>query len=325
MTLQQLVEGMENVFGKGKRQEIILEFDLAQKTLCTEVELLKESGELSNITSYTSWALPSDFDTLTDVDFYNSDSEPLYKQNLDIDFQIYVDSNGDKTIYFLSTTNTPLASMPATIDSIVLRYIKTPASITTIDSTVNIDEIEYTAMEAFVRKRMYSKTPMAIGVDRDKSPIVGIDHRSVNYWDNEYYRLKVVAKQRINNLNDTPQDAVYYNHAGNQFFLKKKKEATVNAVTIPSYSSLYTKYVRFSATSPSTLTEIFNLPGGFTGLSYAMDGNDVVVTSTAGFSNETWGRDNQHSAHEYISANEFRFTPEPVTAWGTSIMEIFEY
>jgi hypothetical protein len=322
MTLQQLVEGVEQVFPKKEtgigRTQILKEFDLAQKTLCSEAGLLESSGSLADVDTYTSWSLPSDFVKLKQVDLYDSDGYPLYIGNLSIDFEVY---NGQ--IHFYSTTTTPLASMPSTISYIILRYEKMPSDIESVTSTVNIDEVEYPAMEAFVFKRLFSRVRMPRYVDKNGEIVSAIDSSSLKYWSEEYYRLKVESKRRNNLLDDTVRSATFYKTAGASYFLKRNKEEEISEITIPSYSSLYSKYVRFSATSPGTLTEIYRF--GYGDLTYEMDGNDVKVTSSAEFGVETWGDDTQNSSHAYVDANTFTFTPEPLLDWGTTIIEIWEY
>lgn len=318
MTLQQLVEGVEQMFPTVGRTQIIKEFDLAQKTLCSEAGLIEESGELSDVTSYISWALPSGFVKLNQVDLYDSNGYPLYKENLNIDFEVY-----DGYIHFLSTTSTPLTSMPSSISDIVLRYERMPSDLESVTSTVDIDEVEYPAMEAFVLKRLYSKIPVPKYVDKDGNLVNVIDSTQLKYWDAEYYRLKVEAKRRNNLIDNTKRDSVFYKHAGSSYFLKRTKESSVDTITIPSYSTLYSKYVRIQATSPSTLTEVFKL--GYGDLTYSMDGNDIVITSSGEFDLETWGDDIQNSAHAYVNTNEFRFTPYPELNWGTTVIEIWKY
>lgn len=322
MTLQQLVEGVEQNFPLEEtgvsRTQILKEFDLAQKTLCSEAGLLEESGSLSDVTSYISWSLPSNFVRLNQVDLYDSDGDPLYIENLSMDFEVY-----DGSIHFFSTSTTPLSSMPSTVAYIVLRYEKMPSDIESITSTVDIDEVEYPAMEAFVYKRLYSKVRLPKYVDKDGNVIKTIDTTSLNYWDREYFRLKVEAKRRNNLLDNTERNAVYYKSAGQTYFVKRTKEVSIDTVSIASYSSLYSKYVRFTATSPGTFVEDYK--HGFGDLTYSMDGNDIVIESDDEFTTTMWADDIQNSSFNYVDTGEFRFTPEPLGAWGTTVIELWLY
>ena len=318
MTLQQLIEGVEQVFPTLSRQQIIKEFDIAQKQLCSEAEILEESGSLSDVDTYISWDLPSGFVTLKRVDLYDSSGDPIYIENEDLDFEIY---NGK--IHFFSKTSTALDNIPSTVTYIVLRYSKMPSDLTSINSTVDIDEVEYPAMEALVYKRLFSRIRMPRYVDKNGDVISTIDTTSSKNWGDEYHRLKVEAKRRKNLLDDTIRTSTFYPHTGQVYFRRRTKEASVTTITIPSYSSIYTNYVRFTATSPGTFVE--NYRHGYGDLSYAMDGNDIKVTSSGEFTTSTWGDDTQNSAHRYVSANEFRFTPYPAGAWGVTQCEIWEY
>ena len=85
---------------------------------------------------------------------------------------------------------------------------------------------------------------------------------------------------------------------------------------------LVTKYFRFKAVSPGTLTE--EESSGYGDITMEMDGNNIKLTSDGEFSVYTWADDNQNSSHAYVDADTFIFTPEPYLGWGTIIAEIWE-
>ena len=85
---------------------------------------------------------------------------------------------------------------------------------------------------------------------------------------------------------------------------------------------LYTKYYRFKAVSPGTLTEVAS--SGYGAITLAMNGNDIVVSSTAEFSNKANIDDTQNSSARWVSTSEIRFTPSPALSWGTIYGEIVE-
>lgn len=86
--------------------------------------------------------------------------------------------------------------------------------------------------------------------------------------------------------------------------------------------SLYTKYFRFTATSPSTLTE--DSKSGYGTITMAMDGNDIVITSSGEFEQTVNLDDTQNSSARWVSSSEIRFTPYPFLNWGTIQGEIVE-
>ena len=86
---------------------------------------------------------------------------------------------------------------------------------------------------------------------------------------------------------------------------------------------LYTKFFRFKAVSPSTLTE--EASSGYGDITMAMDSNDIVITSAdSEFLNTVNLDDNQNSSARWVSSSEIRFTPYPFLDWGTIIAEIVE-
>jgi len=84
----------------------------------------------------------------------------------------------------------------------------------------------------------------------------------------------------------------------------------------------YTKFFRFKAVSPSTLTE--EASDGYGDITMAMDGNDIKITSNAEFSSECFLDDNQQSSARWVDSSTIRFTPYPFTNWGTIVGEIWE-
>lgn len=86
---------------------------------------------------------------------------------------------------------------------------------------------------------------------------------------------------------------------------------------------LYTKYFRFKAVSPGTLTQTGS--SGYGTITLAMEDNDIVVTSAdSEFVNTVNLDDTQNSSARWVSASEIRFTPFPFTDWGTLEAEIVE-
>ena len=84
----------------------------------------------------------------------------------------------------------------------------------------------------------------------------------------------------------------------------------------------YTKFFRFNAISPSTLTEEDS--SGYGDITMVMDGNDIKITSDEEFSSECFLDDNQESSARWVDSSTIRFTPYPFGDWGTIIGEIVE-
>lgn len=82
----------------------------------------------------------------------------------------------------------------------------------------------------------------------------------------------------------------------------------------------YTKFFRFKAVSPSTLTELAK--SGYGDITMAMDGDDIVITSDEEFSSSVFLDDTQKSNAVWIDESTIKFTP--VSNWGTIIAEIIE-
>lgn len=83
---------------------------------------------------------------------------------------------------------------------------------------------------------------------------------------------------------------------------------------------LYTKFFRFKAVAPSTLTELAS--SGYGTITMEMDGNDIVITSDGEFDMTINLDDTQNSSARWVDANTIKFTPEPYLDWGTIVGEI---
>lgn len=86
---------------------------------------------------------------------------------------------------------------------------------------------------------------------------------------------------------------------------------------------LYTKFFRFKAVSPSTLTEMAS--SGYGTITMAMSNDEIVVTSAdSEFTSLVNLDDNQNSSAWWVSASEIRFKPYPLSGWGTIEAEIVD-
>ncbi len=86
---------------------------------------------------------------------------------------------------------------------------------------------------------------------------------------------------------------------------------------------LYTKYFRFKAVSPSTLTQTGT--SGYGTITMAMDSNEIVITSADSEFTTTMNLDDiQNSSAWYVSTSEVRFKPLPAGNWGTIVGEIVQ-
>ena len=83
----------------------------------------------------------------------------------------------------------------------------------------------------------------------------------------------------------------------------------------------YSKFFRFKAVSPSTLTELAK--DGYGEITLAMDSGDVVITSTGEFLSTCFLKiNNKDISGKWIDASTIKFYP--YANWGTFVAEIVE-
>lgn len=85
---------------------------------------------------------------------------------------------------------------------------------------------------------------------------------------------------------------------------------------------LYTKFFRFKAVAPGTLTELAS--SGYGTITMEMSGNDIVITSDGEFSQTVNLDDTQNSSARWVDADTIKFTPTPNLDWGTIVGEIVD-
>ena len=141
MNIQPYVESVRKVFPEASFQEIVLQFDTGQKRFVHDTKLYENTADLENIDSNIAWTLPSDWDSLKRIDYYDEDGEPLYVGS---DIHMDVDIEGGY-IYFKSTTGTLLDDAiddDNSLDSVILTYYAKPSAITSVSSSWTVADDE---------------------------------------------------------------------------------------------------------------------------------------------------------------------------------------
>jgi len=236
MTTQNIVENILTVFPQVKEKQVIFDLDDAQKLFCIETGLLETRGSLSAISTSVAWTLPSNFGGLTDVAFYNSDGEPLYNG---VDFSYGWDIEFGK-FYIYSLTSTPITGLDSGIDSVYIHYKKTPTTIASRSTALEIDDQFTKAIEHHLLANYFAKYPTLENGIRDLN--------SASWHQRRYEELRIRAKGFANK--DTGDNvAQNYQHAGSYTLPKRVNDSVLGSTTttqIEALTEIYTKYVRYT-------------------------------------------------------------------------------
>lgn len=202
MTLENIVEQVQQLFPNIQQAQILKEIDIVQKEFVEETGLLEAEGQLEGIDENTMWQLPSDFKVLKRIDYYDVQGYPLDPEGMSYDIE-----RGN--IYFKSTTGEVLLQMPENLVYIVLQYLKVPGNITALTSVLDIPQEFHNAILAKTIERMYARFPVDV-LTKD-GPAKMKDWSAVQYWKGEYRNFVIRAKQQANQASDQrPYDIKIY-------------------------------------------------------------------------------------------------------------------
>jgi len=239
MTTQGIVENILTVFPQVKEKQVIFDLDDAQKLFCTETGILETRGSLSSPSSNVAWSLPSDFVEFTGIVFYDSDGEPLYNG---VDFSYDWDIEFDK-FYIYSLTSTPITGLDSGIDSVYIHYKKTPTTIASRSTALEIDDQFTKAIEHYLLADYFAKYPTLENGIRDLN--------SASWHQRRYDELRIRAT-RFANKDTGDNIAQNYQHAGSYTLPKRVNDSVLGSTTttqIEALTEIYTKYVRYTLDS----------------------------------------------------------------------------
>ena len=301
MTTQHYLESIKSVFPLIESIAILKDIDKAQKLLATEIGATTALGQLTDISANFAWALPSNFRRLIEVKMYDTNGHPLYfgDSGLAINYEIQLGK-----IYFYSLNSTPFSVMPSSINSIYLIYESLPATITTQDTALEVEEEFRDAIEHWVLKDYYSKYP--VDMVAQGQVIKARDWNAVKYHQGEYERIKIKAKKYINSKETTLGDYINYQHAGKQRLPLRHYDSTYSSITIGGITALGTIYSDFALYNVNTLDSgviAETVQVGFITISASKTGATLTLTSTGEFTSgavfvestnweTSWVRDN---------------------------------
>ncbi len=315
MTVNNIIEEVKQIFPEISESQIIKTIDYAQKKYAGEVGILRKSGELTDISSNITWVLPSDCKQVIDITFYDSNDMPLYMDDLGLLYQIVFSK-----ITFLKSDGTKLSNIPDSVSSVYIDYEYYPETISGVDDTLEIDEELHGAILSEVLRSLFSKIPVDV-LTRD-GVIKSRDWSAVQYHGAEYSKYVTKGKARAEVGKDGIDADITYDKLGNPIIARRQNLGIGSTVNFNTLNTVFTKYIRFTATSPSTVTISEQFGWGETLATPSITNGVISVTGTAVFSNGTFVNPNQNINYSYISSSQIDLYPP--SSWGTLVVEIYE-
>ncbi len=225
MTTLQTVESIKQIFPQLLEPQIIAEMNTAQDKFARRTHILRKVGLLEGITSQVSWALPTDFVELHEVELYDSDGKTLHKVDEDIDWFVDV----GRLVFYDTDTDKKITTIPTSISYIWTRYSHLPTVLTLVATALTIDTQFTEAVLAGVLETLYARIPTPI-VTKDGS-IMAVNFTAVKYWAAKFQELVIDAKKWINSLDSTERRSRNYQHSGLYSLPKEAKDAYVSTTT----------------------------------------------------------------------------------------------
>lgn len=241
MTIKNSVETIKQIFPNVMDQQVIKDLDKAQKEFIDETFYLETYYSLTGISTNTVWSLPPIFNKLKEILFYDSNGNPLYKGDLDIDYEIEFGN-----LYFKSVTAEPLIQMPNQIGSIYVGFFLKPQPLNSLISSYSVNDEHVNAIEAKVYKDYYAKFPVDV-MTRTGDVIKTRDFTAVRYWQGEEINGRINAKRWINNKNNSNTEGEVINYGMGGKFQLPLRRIQSGAGTLQPLGNLFSKYFKFTA------------------------------------------------------------------------------
>jgi len=318
MTLANMFETVREAFPSLKEMQFVKEVDLAQKEFAAETNILTTSGLLSDPTTNITWVLPSDCKQVRAVDFYDTNGMALDVEDLEIAYQIIF----GKITFVHTDGQTILTGLPSSVAYAYVDYVKRPDDLSAITSSLSIPEDLHEAVQAKVFEKMYSLYNVDI-VTPQGAVIKAKDWGAVRYWNGKYEKLKREARRQASVEQDaTDYSRIKRNVLGEPEGIPRQRITTSNIINISGLQSLFSKYIRFTATSPSTIAIAEQFGWNSVLATPTITNNVITLLSSAEFTNTMFATTNQGINYSMVDTSTFTF--DVYNNWGTVVIEIYE-
>jgi hypothetical protein len=226
--------------------------------------------------------------------------------------------------FVYSTTSTPITGVPTAASTGYIHYEEIPTTIASTSTAMEIPAEYRDAIESDILSKYFAKFPSPIGT-RDGQVVMGINIRAAQWHRLEYDRVRLQAKRDFRSREDTHITALSFDHAG-KYVLPRRARDTSQGTTavsqVTALTALYEKYVAFTATTPSTLTETV-AQIGYSTVAGTISTNTLALTSTAEFGKDTQFICNDSRVSLLWNSTSSMTVTFP-SGWNTIAIEIYE-
>lgn len=319
--MQNAFEEIHELFPKQTDTAIYRDLDSAQKEFANNTKILHGRGQLTSITSNFGWALPSDCIEVYDLRAYDSSNEPVY---LGVELLTWEIEFG--RVYIYSLTSTVITSVPTTISTVYIHYRKSPSTISSISSSFDINEKYHKGIVAKVLSEYYKKYPTDMIVQGNVVSAVNI--QLAREWERIYHEHRIEAKKDANKKQYRGVgEAQYYGYAGKLELPLRPYDSAVSSTTtvgLVGLSSIYEKYVVFTAVEGESSGTILG-QFGYTGtLAVTISGNTITLTSTASDFGVYTKVEQSNEDINWTRTDSSTVTLSGYTGWGRTKVQVYE-
>lgn len=321
MNVQEAWEEVYELF-PNKGTFIYKDLDSAQKEFANNTKILHGRGQLTSITTNFGWTLPSDCIEVYDLKAYDTSNELVYLGTELLTWEIEFGK-----IYIYSLTSTVITSVPTTISTIYIHYRKSPSSISSNSSSFDINEKYHKGIVAKVLSEYYRKYPTEM-IARDGTVVKSVNILLSREWERIYHEHRIEAKKDANKKqNGSVGEAQYYGHAGGLELPQRPYDSSVSTTTVTGLvglSSIYDKYVVFTAVEGEATGTILGQLGYTGTLSVAISGNTITLSSTASDFGVYTKVEQSNEDINWIRTSATTMTLSGYTGWVRTKAQIYE-
>jgi len=323
MTVQHITEEVRQQFPQLGERQILVHIDRVQKEFCAETRILETVAKCSDIYTNVVYQLPSNFQSLIEVLYY--DSNGLVAEMKGVDYEI---SGGN--IHFFKTDESLFEGFPDSIAKVYLRYHCKPSNITAISSALSIAEDYAYAIYCGVLEAIYSV--VSLPVNAGGQMIQARDWNAVRYFKGKYQEYVRSAKIDRNVRGDEAYRLITSDMAGSYRLPKRQATDVEMEILAPPVVTTNEKILDITAVQAGEVFEGGSVPSGSVAITYnngygtvsvSIVGTQIqVISADDEFTEDTFVQTNQTVNYTWVNAGQILVDLPSTDPWGVLTIRI---
>jgi hypothetical protein len=220
MTTQNMIEVIQIIFPKLTDNMVINYINIAIKDFLANTGGVQKIGVLTNPSGSKVWEIPKSATKIKSINYYDSNSLPLYKEDMPYALEHRVEK--ELLIFFDSSSEENTSGVPSNVHIITIDYEAIPNNISGIADVIDVEEQYHSHILAKVFSDLYMLFQVETVWNGQKT--VMKDLNSARQYNEEYLKGITLKKRNSGTRDSTDWDIVLYDSAA--------------SVTLPKHSQL---------------------------------------------------------------------------------------